>query len=130
MTGPFQHVYNCNSMIYRWKVDRFGIKYQRSLNQIFLPSDVLQEPFFDVTFPPAINFGSIGSLFGHEIVHGFVGNMLQYDFRKNSLHWLKNGIVQLLRTRSQCFVQQYSKFNVKNISINGVRTLGTYSSLN
>ncbi len=115
-------------MICRWKVDRFRVMYQRSLNQIFLPSDVfedvLQEPFFDVTFPPAINFGSIGSLFGHEIVHGFVGNMLQYDFRRNSLNWFKNGIVQLLSTRSQCFVQQYSQFNVQNMSINGVRTLG------
>ncbi|VIO94277.1 Uncharacterized protein BM_BM7419 [Brugia malayi] len=45
--------------------------YSSLKNAIVFPAAILQAPFFDRTFPKAMNFGGIGSVIGHEIIHGF-----------------------------------------------------------
>src|SRR5262249_1400704 len=45
--------------------------YNPSLNEILLPAAQLQAPYFDPKFDPAINYGGIGALIGHELTHGF-----------------------------------------------------------
>ncbi|WOI53772.1 M13 family metallopeptidase [Parvularcula sp. LCG005] len=45
--------------------------YSRNRNEIVFPAAILQAPFFDPNADPAVNYGGIGAVIGHEIGHGF-----------------------------------------------------------
>ena len=45
--------------------------YSSVRNEIVFPAAILQPPFFDPDADPAVNYGGIGGVIGHEITHGF-----------------------------------------------------------
>lgn len=45
--------------------------YSSVKNEIVFPAAILQPPFFDPHADPAVNYGGIGGVIGHEIIHGF-----------------------------------------------------------
>ncbi|KPF82999.1 peptidase M13 [Brevundimonas sp. AAP58] len=45
--------------------------YNSTNNEIVFPAAILQPPFFDPNADPAVNYGAIGGVIGHEIGHGF-----------------------------------------------------------
>ncbi|MES2921775.1 MAG: M13-type metalloendopeptidase [Verrucomicrobiota bacterium] len=45
--------------------------YNATLSEIVFPAAILQPPFFDPKADPAVNYGGIGGVIGHEISHGF-----------------------------------------------------------
>jgi putative endopeptidase len=45
--------------------------YSPQKNEIVFPAAILQPPFFDPKADPAVNYGAIGGVIGHEITHGF-----------------------------------------------------------
>ena len=45
--------------------------YSSTKNEIVFPAAILQPPFFDPKADPAVNYGAIGGVIGHEITHGF-----------------------------------------------------------
>ncbi len=45
--------------------------YNPTRNEIVFPAAILQPPFFDPEADPAVNYGGIGAVIGHEIIHGF-----------------------------------------------------------
>ena len=45
--------------------------YNSTNNEIVFPAAILQPPFFDPEGDPAVNYGGIGAVIGHEIGHGF-----------------------------------------------------------
>ena len=45
--------------------------YNSTKNEIVFPAAILQPPFFDPNADPAVNYGAIGGVIGHEIGHGF-----------------------------------------------------------
>jgi putative endopeptidase len=61
--------------------------YNPPLNEIVFPAAILQPPFFNVSADPAVNYGGIGAVIGHEMGHGFDDQGSQYDGTGNLRDW-------------------------------------------
>src|ERR1700719_3549121 len=53
--------------------------YNEHLNEMTFPAGILQPPFFDPAADPAVNYGGIGAVIGHEMIHGFDDEGRKYD---------------------------------------------------
>jgi predicted metalloendopeptidase len=98
--------------------------YAPSANQIVLPAGILQPPFYHHTFPKSVVFGAIGFIIGHELMHSFDNTGRQFDKYGNMVDWWGNGSAKEFLKRSQCFKEEYSKFEVNGHRLNGLTTLG------
>ena len=61
--------------------------YNPLMNQITFPAGILQPPFFDVNADPAVNYGAIGAVIGHEIGHGFDDQGAAFDDKGVQRDW-------------------------------------------
>ena len=79
--------------------------YDPSFNDINFPAGILQPPFFDFTIDPAVNFGGIGVVIGHEMTHGFDDEGSHFDGKGNLREWWtrrrSQGIHRAHRLRGQ-----------------------------
>ncbi|RVE42834.1 hypothetical protein evm_012509 [Chilo suppressalis] len=94
-------------------------------NTITVPMVMLQYPFFDLGLD-SLNYGSLGTVLGHEITHGFDNFGRQFDKDGNFLPWWTNETVASFVNMTQCFVDQYSTFYVPELGehVDGKKTLG------
>ncbi|KAB1268553.1 Membrane metallo-endopeptidase-like 1 [Camelus dromedarius] len=91
------------------------------------PAGILQPPFFSKEQPQALNFGGIGMVIGHEIIHGFDDNGRNFDKDGNMLDWWSNFSAQHFQQRSECMVHQYGNYSwdvAEDQNVNGFSTLG------
>ncbi len=58
---------------------------QPTFNEVVFPAAILQPPFFNNNADPAINYGAIGGVIGHEMTHGFDDEGRKFD-AKGRLH--------------------------------------------
>lgn len=94
-------------------------------NQIVFPAAVLQPPFFSDQFSPAMNFGGVGMVIGHEITHGFDDTGRKYDEAGRLIQWWTDGAVSGFEERAACVERLYSAVEVApDLRINGRQTLG------
>ncbi|GGD60503.1 M13 family peptidase [Erythrobacter arachoides] len=56
-------------------------------NRIVFPAAILQRPFFDAENDPAVNYGAIGAVIGHEIGHGYDDQGSQFDATGTLRNW-------------------------------------------
>jgi putative endopeptidase len=105
--------------------------YQPSQNNINFPAGILQPPFYDVTKDPAVNFGGIGVVIGHEMTHGFDDQGSQYDAKGNVRMWFTPEDLAKFKDRSECYAREYDAFEVApGQNLNGHLTLGENSADN
>ena len=99
--------------------------YNPAYNEIVFPAAILQAPFFDENADPAINYGGIGGVIGHEMGHGFDDQGAKYDY-KGVLHdWWKPSDVAAFNKLGDKMVEQYSGFEpLPGVHVNGRLTLG------
>ena len=57
---------------------RVNAYYNSVLNEIVFPAAILDAPFFDPAADPAVNYGGIGAVIGHEMGHGFDDQAVSY----------------------------------------------------
>ena len=57
------------------------------MQEIVFPAAILQPPFFDPYADPAINYGGIGAVIGHEISHHFDDQGAKYDENGRLNEW-------------------------------------------
>ena len=76
--GKFQWAFNVARIGKKVDDEEWGMTpqtvnayYSSSKNEIVFPAAILQPPFFDPKADPAVNYGAIGGVIGHEITHGF-----------------------------------------------------------
>ena len=84
--------------------------YDPSFNDINFPAGILQPPFFDFTIDPAVNFGGIGVVIGHEMTHGFDDEGSQYDGKGNLREWQTPEDRKAFTERTGCVANEYSGF--------------------
>ncbi|WP_408587375.1 M13 family metallopeptidase [Novosphingobium sp.] len=61
--------------------------YNPTFNEIVFPAAILQPPFFNPNADPAVNYGAIGGVIGHEMGHGFDDQGSAYDGKGNLRNW-------------------------------------------
>jgi putative endopeptidase len=105
--------------------------YDPSFNDINFPAGILQPPFFDFTVDPAVNFGGIGVVIGHEMTHGFDDEGSQYDGYGNLREWQTPEDRKAFTERTDCEVAEYGGFEAAPAQgdtpaqkLNGKLTLG------
>ncbi|XP_071446832.1 neprilysin-1-like [Hetaerina americana] len=100
--------------------------YNPNKNDIVFPAGILQPLFYSQHFPKSLNYGGIGVVIGHEITHGFDDKGRQFDKDGNLMQWWNNATVQAFRERTQCIIDQYSRFKLQEVDlyINGRMTQG------
>jgi putative endopeptidase len=105
--------------------------YDPSFNDINFPAGILQPPFFDPSIDPAVNFGGIGVVIGHEMTHGFDDEGSQYDGHGNLHEWQSPADRKAFTEREKCIADEYSGFDaapahdsIPAQKLNGNLTLG------
>jgi putative endopeptidase len=99
--------------------------YDSNMNEIVFPAAVLQRPAYDPDADDAANYGSIGSLIGHEISHAFDDAGSQYDADGNLRVWWTAADRERFEAKTKALVAQYSAFvAVPGYAVDGELTLG------
>jgi putative endopeptidase len=99
--------------------------YDPSKNEIVFPAAILAPPFFDPQADPAINYGAIGGVIGHEMTHGFDDQGRQYDGTGKLVDWWTKEDSDRFDARAKQLVAQYSAFEpLPGAHVNGGLTLG------
>jgi putative endopeptidase len=105
--------------------------YDPSMNDINFPAGILQPPFFDPHIDPAVNFGGIGVVIGHEMTHAFDDQGSKYDGKGNLHEWQTAEDRKKFTERTDCVADEYSGFeaapahdNQPQKKLNGKLTLG------
>jgi putative endopeptidase len=99
--------------------------YNSSLNEIVFPAAILQPPFFDPNADPAVNYGGIGAVIGHEISHGFDDQGSKYDAEGVLRNWWTEADRKNFDERTNALVDQFNTYSsVPGLFVNGRLTLG------
>jgi endothelin-converting enzyme/putative endopeptidase len=99
--------------------------YDPLLNQITFPAGILQPPFFDPHADPAVNYGAIGAVIGHEIGHGFDDQGRRFDERGRIRDWWTEIADQRFSERAARLGAQYDTYEpIPGMKVNGQLTMG------
>ncbi|QDP85997.1 M13 family metallopeptidase [Chryseobacterium sp. SNU WT5] len=99
--------------------------YSGSNNEIVFPAAILQPPFFNFKADPAVNFGGIGAVIGHEISHGFDDSGSRFDGDGNLNNWWSEADRKNFDAKVGALAAQYDAYEpVKGSFINGKFTSG------
>jgi putative endopeptidase len=134
----FQRSYNLNKLGKPVDEKEWGMTpptvnayYSPSNNDINFPAGILQPPFFDPNIDPAVNFGGIGVVIGHEMTHGFDDQGSKYDGKGNLREWQTADDRKKFVERTDCEVNEYNGFEAAPAhddqpqqKLNGKLTLG------
>jgi putative endopeptidase len=94
-------------------------------NEIVFPAAILQPPFFDPDGDPAINYGGIGGVIGHEITHGFDDQGRKTDGDGRLSNWWTAEDAVKFQVQAAKLGKQYSADEIlPGAHINGDLTMG------
>jgi endothelin-converting enzyme/putative endopeptidase len=96
-------------------------------NEICFPAAILRPPFFQAGADPALNYGGIGAVIGHEIGHGFDDQGSQYDGDGNLVNWWTDEDRAQFQVRADKLIAQYDGFEPREMPghhVNGALTVG------
>ncbi|HSP32707.1 MAG TPA: M13 family metallopeptidase, partial [Thermoanaerobaculia bacterium] len=94
------------------------------MNEIVFPAGILQPPFFDPNADRAYNYGGMGAVIGHEIIHGFDDQGRQFDSKGNLTDWWTPEDAQRFTERAKCVSSQFSSYTINGEHMTGDLVLG------
>jgi putative endopeptidase len=99
--------------------------YSPVMNEIVFPAAIMQPPMFDGEADDAINYGAMGSVIGHEFMHGFDDKGSTFDASGNMENWWTDEDKKLFEERTKILIDQFGGFvAVDDLHVNGELTLG------
>jgi putative endopeptidase len=105
--------------------------YNSTFNEVVFPAAILQPPFFNISADPAVNYGGIGAVIGHEMGHGFDDQGAKSDGTGNLRDWWTPADKAAFEALTGKLAGQYSAFcpfdeasTGGKACINGEMTLG------
>jgi len=99
--------------------------YNATLSEIVFPAAILQPPFFDPKADPAVNYGGIGGVIGHEISHGFDDQGRKSNGDGVLQDWWTSEDAEHFNQRAERLGAQYDSIEVlPGEFINGKLTMG------
>ena len=99
--------------------------YRATANEIVFPAAILQPPFFDVNADDALNYGGIGAVIGHEMLHGFDDQGSKFDAHGNMANWWTDQDREKFEAATAKLADQYSGYEaLPGLFVNGKLGLG------
>jgi putative endopeptidase len=99
--------------------------YNAQFNEIVFPAAILQAPFFDVNADPAVNYGGIGAVIGHEMGHGFDDQGSKSDWQGVQRNWWTDADRANFQKKVDALGAQFDTYcPIANTCVNGKLTMG------
>ena len=93
--------------------------------EIVFPAAILQPPFFDPNADPAVNYGGIGAVIGHELSHHFDDQGAKYDLTGKLIDWWTPGDSKEFHARLDKYEKQIDSYEpLAGMHVNGKLTMG------
>ncbi|WP_022682500.1 M13 family metallopeptidase [Sphingobium bisphenolivorans] len=115
--------------IYRWEWQMTPMEINAyadfGMVEIVFPAAILQPPFFDPHADPAVNYGGIGAVIGHELSHHFDDQGAKYDETGKLNQWWSDADVAAFKALTDKLVKQYDAYEpLPGAHVKGAFTLG------
>jgi putative endopeptidase len=101
--------------------------YNPQQNEIVFPAAILQPPFFDPNADEALNYGAIGAVIGHELIHGYDDQGSRFGPSGNFEEWWTKEDAAKFKALTDKLVAQYNGYTAAaglTEKVNGNLTLG------
>ena len=99
--------------------------YNPLANEIVFPAAILQAPFFDADADDAVNFGGIGAVIGHEMIHGYDDQGSRFGPTGNFEVWWTDDDSKQFSEKTARLVGQFDAYEaMPGAHVNGKLTLG------
>ena len=93
--------------------------------EIVFPAAILQPPFFDPNADPAVNYGGIGAVIGHEMSHQFDDQGAKYDLHGNLVDWWTPADAKNFQSRLDKLGAQFDAYEpLPGMHVQGKLTMG------
>ncbi|MEP7006724.1 MAG: M13 family metallopeptidase, partial [Sphingomonas bacterium] len=130
--NQWAHSYNIGKLgkaIYRWEWGLTPMTVNAQANPtlvaITFPAAILQPPFFDPNADPAVNYGGIGAVIGHEMSHHFDDQGAKFDLHGQLTDWWSPADVAAFKQRTDALVAEYDAYEpLQGTHLKGALTLG------
>ncbi|MFZ2995693.1 M13 family metallopeptidase [Sphingobium sp.] len=130
--SQFDFDYNIGKLgkpIYRWEWGMTPMEINAYANfgmvEIVFPAAILQPPFFDPHADPAVNYGGIGAVIGHELSHHFDDQGAKYDETGKLNQWWTDADVAAFKAMTDKLGAQYDAYEpFPGVHVKGAFTMG------
>jgi len=130
--NQFDFDYNIGKLgkpIYRWEWGMTPMEINAYANfgmvEIVFPAAILQPPFFDPHADPAVNYGGIGAVIGHELSHHFDDQGAKYDETGKLNQWWTDQDVANFKALTAKLGAQYDAYEpFPGAHVKGAFTMG------
>ncbi len=137
----FGNVMAANEFNYKWDLGKIGepvdktewgmspqtvnAYYNPLANEIVFPAAILQPPFFDLEAGEALNYGGIGAVIGHEMIHGYDDQGSRFDAKGNFENWWTEADAEGFSNLTDKLVAQFDAYEAQpGKFVSGNLTLG------
>lgn len=136
-----ENVLAANAFNYQWSLSKIGkpvdktewgmspqtvnAYYNPLQNEIVFPAAILQPPFFDAKADDALNYGGIGAVIGHEMIHGYDDQGSRFGPTGNFENWWSETDSKGFASLTSKLIAQFDGYEAApGKMVNGNLTLG------